>query len=484
MKRIFSIFIAVIITFLLSVPSAAIIPQNSIPTSVLNNILSDYRKALKKGESYVSLKQYGISNSKDILSLYEYFMHINGEQASINFGKYSESYVKIFLDDSESGNTLKGVTIEYSERYRKEDGSCDTDRVKKDQELVSDRFRKAKSYVRNSMSDAEKALVLYDFIITASDYAEELTDPGPRFDPYPSEAYTAVGLLCDGSAVCAAYAKLYAILLNESGIEAFTVDSDEMDHEWVMLKIDDKWYHADPTWDDVIYNKGKTCMSDPNNDDRDIGAVSHEYFLKSDEEIRELEHTSWSCSYSVNPKDYSTPPDSGNSNAFDDRFFSDKNDAFNCVTKMNYVNGSWYFSDLNSGGIVRAKYDGDYEIIPLPDKEKAKYCFSYDNDLYINTNSIIYRYDTVSGIFEKIFSIPADSRDNNFYSEIRVFYDELTVITVSTSPSESGSGNDSSSFVTNTYPMQDVSVMKEITDDTSSDNRLTATRDNTLSEPG
>ena len=32
--------------------------------------------------------------------------------------------------------------------------------------------------------------------------------------------------------------------------------------------------------------------------------------------------------------------------------------------------------------------------------------------------------------------------------------------------------------------MQDVSVMKEITDDTSSDNRLTATRDNTLSEPG
>ncbi|MBP5606382.1 MAG: hypothetical protein J6X60_12725, partial [Ruminiclostridium sp.] len=339
MKRLFSIFFAVIIIFLLSIPSAAIITKNSIPTSVLNHILSDYRKALKNGENYVSLKQYSISNSKDILSLYDYFMHINGEQASITFGKYSESYVKIYLDDSGSESTLKGVTIEYSERYRKEDGSCDTDLVKKDQKLVSDRFRQAKSYVKSSMSDAEKALVLYDFIITASDYAEELTDTGPRFDPYPSEAYTVVGLLCDGSAVCAAYAKLYAILLNESGIEAFTVDSDEMDHEWVMLKIDDKWYHADPTWDDLIYSNGKTCMSDPNNDNRDIGAVSHEYFLKSDEEIKKLEHTSWTGSYSVNPKDYSTPPDSGKSGAFDDKFFSDKNDAYNCVTKMNYVNG-------------------------------------------------------------------------------------------------------------------------------------------------
>lgn len=439
--------------------------EYSIPTATLNKLLDEYRAAVKNGDSYLSLSSYGISGSAAKEDLRLLFTRINGDLGSITFGKYSESYTTSSIDTDGSGK-IKGVSITYSERYRKDDGSCDTGLVKQDQQLVNNRFSYAKSLVKRNMTDAEKALVLYDFIITSVNYSEdaEYDDDGNAF--YPDDTHTVVGYLRDGIAVCTGYAKLYAILLNEAGIPAVTVSSYDMAHDWVMLNIDGKWYHADPTWDDGVFDDGYTALYDLNNDTNDIGFAGHQYFLKSDEEFEELDHYNWEISYIVNPDWIDVTPEATQSGAFDDKFFSDKNEKYQCTSPMNYINGNWYFLDLKTMSLICATYDGSAEEIAIPnsDDQYPKYCFGYNNNIYICTNSFLYRYDTVGGHFDKILEIPESERELTVFSEMNISYDEMTLITAKYSFDENDDevGGD---FEVNTYHMSELEVKEKLAGD-------------------
>ncbi len=66
-----------------------------------------------------------------------------------------------------------------------------------------------------------------------------------------ASGYTA---MMKGTGVCMSFAKAYSYLLRQAGIESFCVsglpDRPGIDsHEWSALKIGDKYYFADPTWD-------------------------------------------------------------------------------------------------------------------------------------------------------------------------------------------------------------------------------------------
>ena len=72
------------------------------------------------------------------------------------------------------------------------------------------------------------------------------------YDLYESENYTFKNssgyvAMMEGGGVCSSFAKAYSFLLRQAGVEAF--DTSAPKHEWTMLKIDDKYYFADPTWD-------------------------------------------------------------------------------------------------------------------------------------------------------------------------------------------------------------------------------------------
>ena len=429
MKRIIAAFIAAALFCIFAVSASALKDNYSIDTKTLNGILDAYRSAVKNGETYVSLSKYGIYDSRggdtynDLIRLFSY---VNGDVGCISFGKYSETYVTVKLDQDSSG-AIKGATITYSERYRNEDGTCNRDLVKKEEKLIQERFNKAKSVVDRKMTDVEKALVLYDYLITSADYPESLGVGSDGLDIYKDDAYKATGFFIDREAVCAAYAKLYAILLNESGIPAVTVENDDLFHEWVMLKVDGEWYHADITWDDPYYEDGYTYLYDSNDDHWDLGCVTHEFFLKSDEEMTELGHPDWSLSYNVNPDYLTEVPESGPSGKFDNMFFSDKNEEFSSGSKMNYINGNWYFIDLKSFSVIRANIDGTSEKLPLPDSVFPKYSFGYGNDLYVLSNKRLYRYDVVSDKYAKILEVPED-KPNSVYSEMRILDDEMTII--------------------------------------------------------
>jgi hypothetical protein len=55
----------------------------------------------------------------------------------------------------------------------------------------------------------------------------------------------------EGYGVCQGYSMLYSALLDKVGIENGTVTNDDLSHQWTLIKLDGKWYHADATWDDA-----------------------------------------------------------------------------------------------------------------------------------------------------------------------------------------------------------------------------------------
>ena len=55
-----------------------------------------------------------------------------------------------------------------------------------------------------------------------------------------------------GTGVCDSYSRLYAMLCRAAGLEVYVINGETTGdrHAWDAVKIDGKWYFADPTWDD------------------------------------------------------------------------------------------------------------------------------------------------------------------------------------------------------------------------------------------
>lgn len=128
--------------------------------------------------------------------------------------------------------------------------------------------------VQPGMADWQIALALHDYLIASATYDESLLKT------------SSYHLLVDGTAVCSGYASAYQDLLLRAGIECRYVVSEKMDHAWNLVKIDGQWYHVDLTWDDPTPDGA--------------GYVSHQYFLRTDEEIAtgEKPHYDWNSDLS------------------------------------------------------------------------------------------------------------------------------------------------------------------------------------------
>ncbi|MBR4108756.1 MAG: hypothetical protein IKK41_00305 [Oscillospiraceae bacterium] len=118
-----------------------------------------------------------------------------------------------------------------------------------------------------NMTQWEMALAVHDYLIVNSCYDETL------------QRNTNYDLLVNGTAVCSGYAMAYMDIMNRLGIECRFVESQPMLHAWNLVKIDGSWYHVDVTHDD------------PTPDG--YGYVSHERFLKTDQEMKDLGYYGW-----------------------------------------------------------------------------------------------------------------------------------------------------------------------------------------------
>ena len=108
-------------------------------------------------------------------------------------------------------------------------------------------------YFEENTTAAEKALIVYDYLIHTLSYAYEKDGKTPKQTVW---AHNIAGAALYQQGVCETYAEMYAFLCNLFGIECIIAtgiageSNDSAPHEWNYLKIEDGWYAVDVTWGD------------------------------------------------------------------------------------------------------------------------------------------------------------------------------------------------------------------------------------------
>lgn len=99
------------------------------------------------------------------------------------------------------------------------------------------------------MSQLEKALAIHDFILRRMNYAYKSDGKTPQSAIW---AHNMVGSAEKKSGVCESYAKTYQYLCRLNGLECIVVTGyNGENHAWNMVKISDKWYGVDCTFDET-----------------------------------------------------------------------------------------------------------------------------------------------------------------------------------------------------------------------------------------
>lgn len=222
------------------------------------------------------------------------------------------------------------------------------------------------SLVDNAMSEAEIALFVHDYFVSSFSYDNTKT------------VYDAYGLFATRTGVCQAYSLAYMAVLRECGIETVMATSEEMNHAWNLVKIDDEWYHVDVSHDDPFPER--------------FGTVLHKNFLLSDEEIKKT-HYGWDDDRKCR------------STLYDDAYWRGVSSQ---ITRME---GSWYYIDPASASLVKSDFEGNEKSSVYTFDEKwyvsrdlESYwngifsgCANYQKELYFNTADEILSYSAQTG---------------------------------------------------------------------------------------
>ncbi len=136
------------------------------------------------------------------------------------------------------------------------------------------------SYLSSDMTATEMALTIYDYVITANEYAYKADGVTPED---ASWAHNLVGIAQSGKGVCETYAKAFDYLTSLIGIDAVTVsgnagketDENWYGHAWNIVKIDGVWYNVDSTWGDQKDISGNELIY------RDWFGVANTEFVKT-----------------------------------------------------------------------------------------------------------------------------------------------------------------------------------------------------------
>ncbi|PFE60213.1 S-layer protein, partial [Bacillus cereus] len=186
------------------------------------------------------------SNTEEVMNT---LFNAYKEVASKNeYTNYNRSNVSYGLSGS-PGNYTFTLKITYCETKEQ------TEYVMKQAKAI------VSSIIQTGMDNHEKVKAIHDYVVKHVSYDTSY------------KAYTAYEALANRSAVCQGYTLLTYQLLKEAGIENHFVvgTGDGQPHAWNLVKIDNKWYHLDTTFDDPVPDVQ--------------GRVTYSYFNLSDEQI-------------------------------------------------------------------------------------------------------------------------------------------------------------------------------------------------------
>lgn len=220
-------------------------------------------------------------------------------------------------------------------------------------------------YISPDMTDFEKIMTVHDYMI--NNYAYNINDTDQTFL-----------IMLDKAGVCAAYSEAFQHMMNVLGIESTLVSSEEMGHIWNMVKIDDRWYHVDVTWDDPVPNQA--------------ARVNHNYMFLSTKAIENMGHTGFTAPYSAI------------STIYNNAEWRDDEGAIVTVNGIMYrvegndlidENGNIIYKDLDGG-------DGKWSVSKTSYVENAVWTglCEINSVLYFNTDTGIYSYNPKTNVTE------------------------------------------------------------------------------------
>ena len=248
--------------------------------------------------------------------------------------------------------------------------------------------------IDDNMSDFEKAAILHDELILNCKYLDD--DESTYVSAYES--------IVNKNANCQGYAMAYSYLLSRVGVYSEIVESSAMFHIWNKVRIDNKYYNVDLTWDDPMPDKA--------------GNVQHKYFLLSDKAISSGDDEI-SGHYGFDYAYYSSTD-----TKFDNCLFREFNTKFcfaegNCYVIDNEFHGKYercllnYDVDTDSAQIIKAfdfrwksgptsYWRGGYSSLDL-----------FDGLIYFNSSDSTFSFDPVTNTMEEF--IPVDVSSGNCY---------------------------------------------------------------------
>lgn len=121
----------------------------------------------------------------------------------------------------------------------------------------------------NNVKDVkEKIKIFHDYIVNTNTYDSVREQTGTS--EYNSDS--AIGTLFQGYSICSGYSDTLSIFLDKINVENYKIANES--HVWNIIKLDNKWYNIDLTWDDPLTNTGESVLS-------------HDYFMIGTSELAE-----------------------------------------------------------------------------------------------------------------------------------------------------------------------------------------------------
>ena len=152
-------------------------------------------------------------------------------------------------------NSYKSITTSYSSNLRvditvnKKYNEEDIKRINDEIYSIIDKLH------LNDYDDIfEKIRLFHDYLARINSYDEDMANT--MESNYNSDS--AIGALFEGKAICSGYTDAMSLFLDILGIENYRVATDK--HVWNALKVNNKWYHIDLTWDDPIVSDGSNMI--------------------------------------------------------------------------------------------------------------------------------------------------------------------------------------------------------------------------------
>lgn len=225
----------------------AVAVQDTGDAALLAAFKDEVQKRINTYETNITLPYKTTnSNTKEVMNtLFNAYKEVASKNEYTNNNRSNVSYG---LSGSPGNYTF---TLKITYRETKEQ----TEYVMKQAKAI------VSSITQVGMDDHEKVKAIHDYVVKHISYDTSY------------KAYTAYEALVNRSAVCQGYALLTYQLLKEARIENHFVvgTGDGQPHAWNLVKIENKWYHLDTTFDDPIPDEQ--------------GRVTYSYFNLSDEQI-------------------------------------------------------------------------------------------------------------------------------------------------------------------------------------------------------